>query len=277
MSIRIDLANLETVVDRSEPVPLYYQFKQWLSAGILASDLPPGTRLPEESELCERLGVSRGVVRQALTELCYEGLIYRQRGRGTFVAAPKTAEGLISGLRGLADDAAERGQAVSSKVVLQREAPAAQQVARSLGVAPGTPVVELERVRALDGEPHVLVMTYLPAELVPGLVERDLGGAASLYQILRQDYGLPIVSSRRRVEAAAAGPREAHLLGIQRGDPLLVLRSIGYTTESRPLDYFVALHRGDRSAFEIELGSPDGRSSTSRFERVPVTEAGQGL
>src|SRR5262249_732393 len=103
MSIRIDLANLQTVVDRSQPAPLSYKFTQSLSAGIMARGLAPGTRAPEESELCERLGVSRGVARQALTELCYEGLIYRQRGRGTFVAAPKTAEGLISGLRGLAD------------------------------------------------------------------------------------------------------------------------------------------------------------------------------
>jgi GntR family transcriptional regulator, N-acetylglucosamine utilization regulator len=273
MSIRIDLDKLEAVVDRSAPVPLYYQFKQWLSAGILAGDLAPGTRLPEESELCTRLGVSRGVVRQALTELGYEGLIYRQRGRGTFVSEPKTAEGLISGVRGLADDAAERGQAVSSKVVLLREAPAAQQVARSLSLAPGTPVVELERVRALDGEPHVLVMTYLPAELVPGLAERDLSGPASLYQILREEYRLSVISGRRRVEAAAAGPREAHLLGIRRGDPLLVLRSIGYTTGRRPLDYFIAFHRGDKSAFEIELGSAaDGASG--RFERVPVAQAG---
>lgn len=272
MSIRIDLDNLETVLDRSAPVPLYYQFKQWLSAGILAGDLAPGARLPEESELCERLGVSRGVVRQAMTELCYEGLIYRQRGRGTFVSAPKTAEGLISGLRGLADDAAERGQAVESKVVLLREVPAAQQVARSLGLPPGAPVIELERVRALDGEPHVLVMTYLPAALAPGLAERDLSGSASLYQILREEYRLPIVASRRRVEAAAAGPREAHLLGIKRGDPLLVLRSIGYTTGRRPLDYFIAFHRGDRSAFEVELGSPAG--ATSRFERVAVTGDG---
>jgi GntR family transcriptional regulator len=82
-----------------------------------------------------------------------------------------------------------------------------------------------------------------------------------------------VVASRRRVEAAAAGPREAHLLGIRRGDPLLVLRSIGYTTGRRPLDYFIAFHRGDKSAFEIELGSSaDG--GPGRFERVPVAQAG---
>lgn len=259
-------------VDRSATAPLYYQLKQWLSNRILSGELGPGAQLPGELELCERFGVSRGVVRQALTELRYEGLIERERGKGTFVSMPKTAEGLISGLRGLADDAALRGQRVESTVLLLIETPASVAIARSLDLAPGDPVVELERVRALDGEPHVLVMTYLPAAMVPGLAERDLSGSESLYRILREEYGLAIVSSLRRVEATVAGAREARLLGIERGDPLLVLRSIGYTTGRRPFDCFIAYHRGDRSAFEAELSSPG--VSTSRFERVPVTQEG---
>ena len=270
MSIHMDV--LGTVLDHSTPVPLYYQFKQWLSGCIFSGELEPGSRLPDELELCERLGVSRGVVRQALTELCYEGLIYRQRGRGTFVTAPKTAEGLISELGGLADDAALRGQKVQSKVLVLREAPATDTVAQRLSIAPGEPVVELERVRRLDGEPHVLTMTYLPAAMVPGLVERDLNGSASLYRLLREDFGLPVVSSRRRVEAATAGVREARLLRLGRGDPLLVLRSISYTTGRRPLEYFVAFHRGDRSAFEVDLSSPIG--SASRLGRISVSRDG---
>jgi GntR family transcriptional regulator len=269
MSIHLDKQPGDAF-DRSAPVPLYYQLKQWLAGRIASGELAPGAQLESELELCERFGISRGVVRQALTELRYEGLIERQRGRGTFVSKPKTAEGLISGLRGLADDAALRGQRIDSTVIVLGEVPAGASVARSLELQPGDPVVELERVRALDGEPHVLVMTYLPAAMVPGLAERDLSGSESLYRILREEYGLAIVSSLRRVEATVAGAREARLLGIERGDPLLVLRSIGYTTGRRPFDYFIAYHRGDRSAFEAELSTPLG--GTSRFERVPMTK-----
>jgi GntR family transcriptional regulator len=271
MSIRLDNSSWQAF-DRSAPVPLYYQLKQWLSGRILAGELQPGAQVPSEAELCERLGISRGVVRQALSELRYEGLIDRERGRGTFVSRPKTAEGLISGLRGLADDAASRGETIDSKVLVLHEAPASEAVARALSLAPGDPVVELERLRSLDGEPHVLVMTYLPAVLVPGLAKRDLSGSESLYRILREEYGLASVSSRRRVEASLAGAREAHLLGIERGAPLLVLRSVGYTTGKRPFDYFIAYHRGDRSAFEVVLSSPAGGAAT--FERVPVVEEG---
>ena len=134
----------------------------------------------------------------------------------------------------------------------------------------GEPVVELERVRSLDGRPHVLVMTYLPAAIVPGLVERDLTGTVSLYKILRQDFALPILRSVRRVEAAVAGDREARLLKVERGSPLLVLRSTSYSNGHRAVEYFVAYHRGDQSAFEVELYGP--RGSATRFESL-VTQA----
>lgn len=270
MSIRLD--DLARLLDRSGPIPLYHQLKQWFSSRILSGELAPGEQLPDEFELCQRLGISRGVVRQAMTELEYAGMISRQRGRGTFVSVPKTAEGLISGLRGLADDAAMRGQKIDSKVLLLREAPAEETVARKLQLDPGDPVVELERVRSLDGEPHVLVVTYLPSLLAPGLVKEDFSGARSLYRILRDNYGLSIVSGVRRVEVAAAGARQARLLDVKRGSPLMVLRSVGYTTGARPIDYFVAYHRGDRTAFELELSAPAGVAS--RFERVPAGKDG---
>jgi len=268
MSEQLD--RLVSVVDHSSPVPLYYQVKQWFSTRILSGQLAPGKRLPGELELCEKLGVSRGVVRQALAELRYEGLVERQAGRGSFVSKPKTAEGLVSGLGGLADDAALRGQDVSSKVLALRERPCTEAVAKRLDTAPGEPVVELERVRSLDGEPHVLVMTYLPVAMVPGLVQRDLSGTASLYRILREDFGLPIVRSLRRVEAATAGQREARFLKVEIGDPLLVLCSTSYTSARRAVEYFVAFHRGDRSAFEVELTAPAG--AASRFESLVIAQ-----
>lgn len=249
MSIHLD----NPPIDRAGATPLYHQLKQWLSTRIMSGELPPGTQLPGDFELSERLGVSRGVVRQALSELRHDGLIARERGRGTFVSQPKTPQGLINSMRGLADDAALHGQGIESIVLRLVETPADDLVAQRLELDSGTPVVELERLRSLDGEPWVLAVTYLPATLVPGIVRRDLGGSESLYRILREEYGLSVVSSVRRVEAALTDAREAHLLRMRAGDPLLVLRSISYTTGERPLEYFIARHRGDRSAFEVSL------------------------
>jgi GntR family transcriptional regulator len=250
MAIHLDTA---PAIDRASVAPLYHQLKEWLSTRIISGELSPGTQLPGDYELSERLGVSRGVVRQALSELRHQGLIERERGRGTFVSRPKTAQGLIESMRGFAEDAALRGQRIDSTVLRLMESPAGDVVAAKLELEPGEAVVELERVRALDGDPWVLTVTYLPAALVPGLVGRDLGGATSLYAVLRDDYGLVARSATRRVEAAVTDTREAHLLRMRVGEPLLVQRSISFRADGRPLEYFVARHRGDRSAFEVHL------------------------
>jgi GntR family transcriptional regulator len=259
-------------IDRSSPVPLYHQVKEDISSQIATGALRPGQQLPGEHELCKRYAVSRTVIRQALSELGYEGLIDKQHGKGTFVARTKVAQGLLSGLAGMADDAAQRGQTLESRVLTLREAPAAAWVAAELQLEPGEPIVELERQRLIDGQPWVLVFNYLPLELFPGLVDRNLGGGESLYRIIRQNYELPIIAGTRRVEAAVADEREAPFLGIRPGDPVVVLRSLSFTTGMRPIEYFVAHHRGDRTAFEVLLAATDaGRHATRASELIHVT------
>lgn len=258
-------------LDRGSPIPLYYQVKQHISAQIATGVLAPGQQLSGEHELCRLYDVSRTVIRQALDELGYEGLIDKRRGKGTFVAKTKVPEGLMSGLTGLADDVKQRGQTLESRVLTLREEPATATVAARLQLEPGAPVVELERQRLVGGQPWVLTVTYLPAQLVPGLVDRDLGGTESLYRIVREDYRLPLISGTRRVEAAVADEREAPLLGIRRGDPVIVLRSLSFTTGMRPVEYFVAHHRGDQSAFEVVLAAGEaGLQITRASELVHV-------
>lgn len=250
-------------VDRASAIPYYYQLKQILSDAITSGELAPGAQLPGEHELCALYDVSRTVVRQALNELCYEGLVERHRGKGTFVARPKLPEGLISRLTGLHEDATTRGRALRSTVLTLQEVPATSSVAGQLGLRPSEPVIELERLRFVDGQPWVVVTTYLPASLVPGLAQRDLGGDASLYRLLEREYGLPIVAAVRTVEATVAGPQDAALLRIAEGDPLLVLRSVTITSEERTLEYFIAHHRGDQSAFTVYLAPSSGQGLPS--------------
>jgi GntR family transcriptional regulator len=258
-------------VDRASAVPYYYQLKQILSERITSAEWTPGAQLPGEYELCTLYDVSRTVVRQALNELFYEGLIERHKGRGTFVARPKLPEGLISGLTGMHEDAARRGQTLRSTVLTLRNVPATSSVAQRLQMNPGDPVVELERLRFIEEQPWVVVTTYLPATLVPGLVERDFAGNVSLYRVLEEEYGLPLVAALRTVEATIAGPRDALLLGIKEGDPLLVLRSASLTTEQRPLEYFIAHHRGDQSAFTVYLAPGSKQNGPVAAANVTLT------
>ncbi len=208
--------------------------------------------MPGDHALCETYGVSRTVVRQALSELEVEGVVVRDRGRGTFVAPARADEGLIASLTGLHEDLATKGVTLRSQVHTIAVVPADDNQADALGLDVGDPVVHIERLRSVADEPWVFAVTDVPAWAAPGLEQEDLTDR-SLYELLEEEYDVRLVRGRRVVEARVAGQRLARLLGVRRSDPLLVLRSVSVDEEARPVESFVAFHRGDRSRFEVEL------------------------
>jgi len=239
-------------INRSSPLPYYHQLKQLLVQEITRRGLRPGDLLPGDHALCDTYDVSRTVVRQALTELEFEGVIERIKGKGTFVAQPKTAEGLVQSLTGLFEDVAARGGHLRSDVRTLRVVPADSHIAAELRVEPDTPVVLLERLRFVEELPWVLTVTHLPHDLVPGLEYEDLTNQ-SLYALLENRYGVRLVRGRRSVEASLAGQVLAAALEVPVGAAVLTLRSLSVDAEDRPVESFVAYHRGDRSRFEVDL------------------------
>jgi GntR family transcriptional regulator len=242
---------MASAIDRTSPLPFYHQLKQILLADLRERELSPGDRLPGDHELCATYQVSRTVVRQALAELETEGVLERVKGRGTFVAPRKTSEHLVQSLTGLYEDVAARGSHLRSEVRRQEVVPADEQIAAELGLQPGAPVIVLERLRFVDEEPWVLATTYLPYDVAPGLVQDDLTDQ-SLYALLEDTYRVRLTHGRRGVEAAVANDAQAAALAIAPGDPVLVLRSTSHAGD-RPVEMFVAYHRGDRSRFEVTL------------------------
>jgi GntR family transcriptional regulator len=242
---------MTSAIDRTSPLPFYYQLKQILLSDLRERELAPGDRLPGDHELCATYRVSRTVVRQALAELETEGVLERIKGRGTFVAPRKTSERLVQSLTGLYEDVAARGSHLRSEVRRQEVVPADEQIATELALQPGAPVLVIERLRFVDDEPWVLATTYLPVDVAPGLVHDDLADQ-SLYALLEDKYNVRLTHGRRAVEAAVANDSQAAALAIAPGDPVLVLRSTSHAGE-RPVEMFVAYHRGDRSRFEVTL------------------------
>jgi GntR family transcriptional regulator len=239
-------------IDRSSPLPYYYQLKQLVIADIVENGRKPGDRLPGDHALGEAYGVSRTVVRQALSELEVEGVVTRSKGRGTFVAPAPANQGLIAGLTGLYEDVTARGLTLRSQVRRIGVVPADDSQAAALRVEVGDPVVHIERLRFVSDEPWVFAVTDVPRWAAPGLEKEDLSDQ-SLYHVLEVRYGVELVRGTRVVEAALAGPEMARMLGVTRNDPLLVLRSVSLDRQARPVESFVAFHRGDRSRFEVEL------------------------
>jgi len=260
---------LNTRVDRYSYIPLYAQVRDALRDLIEHGSAQPGEQLPSEPELCRLFDVSRTVIRQALIGLEYEGLLVRRKGRGTYIAKPKIGESLFQELTGFFQDMARKGQTPTSNVLTQQVVPASAKVADALQLTPGTPVIHIDRVRMIDGEPIVHVATWLPHALFPRLVETDLT-TRSLYAFLEEEYGIVIARGRRMITAVVAGEYEAQLLDIATGAPLIALDSISYLENGTPIEFYHALHRGDRSMFEVELvRNVDARAShPTAAERV---------
>ncbi len=266
-----DYLSASEVIRRDSPVPYYYQLEEFLKGQIESGTWKPGQKIPSEAELCETFDVSRTVVRQAVNELVHEGALYRRKGKGTFVAEPKIGESLVQHLTGFYEDMVALGLKPSTKVLEQEVVSAPLKIADALGLEEGEPVVMIDRLRFVDDEPILLVITYVPYKLCPELIDEDLS-TQSLYAILEKKYGLELVYGRRTLEAVAATKEEANLLEIEEGDPIILLRSISYLKDGQPIEYFKAKHRGDRSRFEVELvrpGKAEKLSPEDIFKNLP--------
>lgn len=241
-----------TSIDFDSNIPYYIQLVGLLKESINKEQWEPGERIPSEPELCATYGVSRTVVRQALLELELEGLINRRKGKGTFVSERKINESLVQKLTGFYQDMVDRGLKPVTEVLVHEVQPATPKIAEQLGIEPGTDVFCIERLRYIEDVPIVLVQTYIPYQLCPQLSEYDLSNK-SLYSVLENDFGLVISHGRRTIEAVPANKREAQLLMVEECDPLMLLNSVTYLEDGTPLEYYHAVHRGDRSRFEVEL------------------------
>ena len=120
---------MRAYIDRNSPLPYYVQMKDAIKQQIENGNWKPGDIVPGEPELCRIFDVSRSVVRQALKEMTYEGLVVRQKGKGTFVAEPKINESLVQKLTGFYQDMVDRGHEPVTQVLKQEVVPATSKIA----------------------------------------------------------------------------------------------------------------------------------------------------
>lgn len=249
---------IETVRADS-PIPLYFQLKGLLLEEISSGRWPPGTRFPSEPEIGTHFDVSRTTVRHALDELESEGLIRRERGRGTFVNDRFPEAWFLQSSQGFYDEAVSTGHRVNSRVLrLEVEEPP-RWAAEALRLAQGARGVTLERLRWVDDHIVMYVVNHLPPYLAEAVQRADLE-AGSLYRALRQEHGLTIARGYRFVQGIAADGRLADLLEIQQGDPLLLVESVSWDADSRPFECYRAWHRADRTKIQVRVVPEDQAS-----------------
>lgn len=246
----VDVLAARVSVDRFSPIPLYQQVAAQLEALIVAERLPPGTRLTNEVELAERLGISRPTMRTAIGNLVDRGLLVRKRGVGTQVVRAQLSRSWE--LTSLHDDLVRAGRRPTTTVLELAETPADAQVAAALGVAAWTPVTVLRRLRSADGEPVALMTNHLPAGLVP--LRADDLGTHGLYELLRA-AGVRIRIADQSIGAAAATAAQARQLGERRGAAMLTMTRTAYDDAGRPVEHGNHLYRGSAYRFATTLVS----------------------
>ncbi|MFB7930111.1 GntR family transcriptional regulator [Streptomyces sp. NPDC056039] len=242
------LSSLDFALDRGSPVPLYHQLAQQLEAAIEHGVLIPGNLLGNEVDLSVRLGLSRPTVRQAIQSLVDKGLLVRRRGVGTQVVHSQVKRPLE--LSSLYDDLEEAGQGPTTEVVRNEVVPASCDVAAALGVAEGSEVTALERLRRTHGQPVALLCNFLPSALL------DLDSArlesTGLYRMMRA-AGITLHSARQTVGARAATAEEAARLDEREGAALLTMQRTAYDDTGRPVEYGTHIYRASRYTFDFQL------------------------
>jgi GntR family transcriptional regulator len=256
------------MLNKTHPIPLYYQLAEHLREQIHSGELRPGDRLPSERELSEQAQISRMTVRQALAYLVREGVLVARPGIGTFVAEPKLVYNALH-LLGFTEEMVRQGEAASSRVLEQAVVAPPHYVTSALRLGPDEATVKIVRLRLSAGSPVLLETSYIAASLCPGLERQPLQDT-SLFALVEQVYGHKLLHSHQSLEATLADDYEAQLFGIQPGTAMILLRGVTVAENERPLEYFKALYRGDRFRFELDSHRDGLPPETLGVQRVSV-------
>jgi GntR family transcriptional regulator len=262
-----EVPRFDSAIDRTSPVPFYYQLQEILKQEIENGRWKPGDLLPSEAELAAGLGISRTVIRQALDVLEGDGQVLRVKGRGTTVAPPKFRYEAVAAARAWdAEDVAAK--AVLSRVIEVRIVPAGARLGRLLEVHSVDAVCEVVCVEAIGATPIQLSQIYVGLHAgtrLARLIKRndlpnfEIGGPEALTQ-LAERYAVPVRRSHVVVESAIANDFEAQQLGIRPRAPMFLLSSLALDAADRPLAFSRAVVRSDHFRFSVTIDHGHGKT-----------------
>ncbi|MFE6996902.1 GntR family transcriptional regulator [Microbacterium sp. NPDC057659] len=235
-------------IDRTGPVPLYFQVSTRLQSAIRSGEIPSGARLENEISIAEQLGVSRPTVRRAIQELVDKGMLVRRRGVGTQVVQGSVTRQVE--LTSLFDDLQSAHHEPGTQVLVHEVIPASAAVAEALGIATGDEVLRLRRRRSTDGVPVAVMENHLPASLAGISVEQL--ESRGLYQILRA-RGVAISVAKQKIGARRAQDDEHELLEIDEGGPVLTMERVSFDQSGAAVEYGHHCYRPDMYSFATTL------------------------
>jgi len=238
------------VLDRG-PTPLYYQLKNILKSRILSNELKGEGRLPTESELCMEYNVSRVTVRQALSELMKDGLIYRDRGKGTFVT--EGVELKRPELRGSIDNLIAAAEGTRIKVLSYQEIFAPPDIAKILQVKKTEKVFRLDLVRFISKGPLGYSFIYFPFPLGKIISAEELDETTEIITFVEEKLKTKAYRAKQTFDVGAADKVLAESLSVRPKTPLLIIKRNYYTRKGSLMFVAISYFRPDLYKYEIDL------------------------
>lgn len=244
---------MDKVVTRKpvEPDPgqsRYAAVAEALRQRIVNGEWPPGTAMPSETSLASDHGVALGTLRQALALLSEQGLIERRHGKGTFVRSGLAGAPMLRFFRFGAGD----GEVPESRILTRKSAAASPDVARRLGVGRGEPVLRLQRLRSLAGQPRLLEDIWLPLPVFDALVDVPMADIGNLlYPFFEATCGVAVARATDEIGFAMLTAAQAKALDLQAGHPCAVVTRQAYDLAGRCVE--LRITHGDAFAFHYSV------------------------
>lgn len=245
------------------PTPIYLQVERWIKQQIEQGYWPEHYKLVNEIDLADELGVSRGTVRKAISNLIHEGLLVRIHGKGTFVASKHLEQPLAERLVAFSESLIEQNIPFETHVLAKNLVVPDSRVASLLSVPAGSKVFHLERVRFVAREPIIYSNNYVVVQHCPGIEDIDFT-QYRLFQVLESHYKLKLDWGRRTFEAQVADEKVASLLHIPVCGPIMKLEQIVYLDDGSPIEFSDVCLRGDRFSLTSTVKRSGARENTVR-------------
>jgi GntR family transcriptional regulator len=230
--------------------PLYRQVYEIVVRRVVQGEWRPGEALPSEQNLAKELGVSQGTIRKVLDALTAEKVLVRHQGKGTFIAENTQERAQFRFFRMARPGGKRLSPTLASENVRVRAARAPER--ERLGLARDARVIEISRVRQLDGIPSIRELIVLPADLFPG-IEKMGELPNSLYSLYQSKFGVTIVATHEELSAQLATAEDHRQIGLEIGAPILVIDRLAVCLPERKVEWRLSRARSDHLVYAITL------------------------
>jgi GntR family transcriptional regulator len=239
-------------LDRDDAAPLWVQLRNQIEEAINTGVLAANSRIPSEQALCDFFGVSRPVVRAAIGSLSNGGRVIKMPRKGMFVAAPREHVDFMTSNLSVFGDLTAKGHVVSTRTFEFYRCPPNEKESSVFGIPETGSVVRIGRVYMTDGAPITLTHISLPGHKVPGLETVNIENQ-SVFQTIRERYGLTVLRAERWFTAALPTKEEAERMGVSPTTPLISIESIAYDADGAALEYYQALYNSSVARIHMSI------------------------